>query len=82
MTSDADDETRPDFLKAAKEHFKDKALGKLAEQVPLGGEAFEVLKALEDEVKRARAADESARLRDFFVEHGGSRAPRSAVSTA
>jgi hypothetical protein len=69
MTSDADDETQPDFLKAAKEHFKDKALGKLAEQLPLGGEAFEVLKALEDEIKRARAADESARLRDFFVEH-------------
>jgi hypothetical protein len=69
MTSDADDETQPNFVKAAKEHFEEKVLGKLADQVPLGGEAFEVLKTLEGEVQRAQAADESARLRDFFVAH-------------
>jgi hypothetical protein len=69
MTSDADSETKPDFVKAAKEHFEELVLGKLAEQAPHGGEALELLNALADEVARARAASESAQLRDFFVEH-------------
>ena len=69
MTSDADSETKPDFVKAMKQHFEEKALGRLAEEAPYGGEALAVLNLLGAEVQRAQAASESAQLRDFFVEH-------------
>jgi hypothetical protein len=69
MTSNTDAEAKPDFVNALTEHFEEKVLGRLAEEVTYGGEALEVLTVLGAEVERARSARESADLRQFFVEH-------------
>jgi hypothetical protein len=69
MTSAADSETKPDFVKALTEHFKEKVLGRLAEEAPQGTEALEVLNLLGAEVERATKAKESATLRDFIIDH-------------
>jgi hypothetical protein len=71
LESSSDKATRPDFKKVVVEFFKDKIIGELAKKSNIHGasEAIDLLKKLEDEVKRAEAAKESADLRDFYVQH-------------
>jgi hypothetical protein len=71
LESSSDKATRPDFKAVVVEFFKEKIMGELAKRSEIHGasEAIDLLKKLEDEVKRAEAAKESADLRDFYVEH-------------
>lgn len=81
MESKSDKEASPDFQKAMGKFFIDKALGKFGTVTKwvLGEVAekhlkpidmgIEALKTLNEEVKRAEEAKESATLRDFYVRH-------------
>ncbi|MGD9928924.1 MAG: DUF4157 domain-containing protein [Mangrovibacterium sp.] len=71
LTSASDQETKPDFNKVIKSFFEEKLMGAIisVSKVKYAGDAFSLLGKLSDEMTRATAALESARLRDFYVEH-------------
>jgi uncharacterized protein DUF4157 len=70
LTSASDKEAKPEFAKVVKEFFGEKVMGELLKHsLPPTSEAFALLGKLDAEVKRAKAADESGAVRDFFVEH-------------
>jgi Domain of unknown function (DUF4157) len=84
LESKSDKEASPDFQKAMGKFFLEKAVGKIGavakwafgeisekatKPVDLG---LDALKALNEEVKRAEEAKESATLRDFYVQHNTS----------
>lgn len=68
LESSSDKATRPDFEKEVVEFFKDKIMGELAKRAEIHGtsEAIDLLKKLEDEMKRAEAAKGSTDRRDFM----------------
>jgi hypothetical protein len=71
LVSESDAATKPDFQKVVVLFFHEKVMGAIIKKagVPGAGDAFALLGKLGDEVKRAEAADASARVRDFFVSH-------------
>jgi len=81
MVSESDEAGKPDFKKAALQFFADTVIDSLLDitqlpglpkGVPQPGKAlYGLLQKLEAEYKRAGAAQESARLRDFFNTHIG-----------
>jgi Domain of unknown function (DUF4157) len=84
LESKSDKESSPDFQKAMGKFFLEKAVGKIGSVAKWAlGEVSEkatkpvefgldALKALNEEVKRAEEAKESATLRDFYVQHNTS----------
>jgi hypothetical protein len=84
LESKSDKESSPDFQKAMGKFFLEKAVGKIGSVAKWAlGEVsekatkpvefgLEALKALNEEVKRAEEAKESATLRDFYVQHNTS----------
>lgn len=84
LESKSDKESSPDFQKAMGKFFLEKAVGKIGAVAKWAlGEVSEkatkpvefgldALKALNEEVKRAEEAKESATLRDFYVQHNTS----------
>jgi hypothetical protein len=68
LKSESDAASKPDFQKATIKFFTDKVMGKIAEKGK-AGTPFELLGKLEEEYKRAQAAGDSARIRDFYVTH-------------
>jgi hypothetical protein len=73
LMSASDDEASPDFAGKMLTLFFDKALGevvkKATDKIPGLDIAVDALKGLWDEAERAKAADKSVRLRDFYTEH-------------
>lgn len=84
LESKSDKDSSPDFQKAMGKFFLEKAVGKIGSVATWAlGEVSEkatkpvefgldALKALNEEVKRAEEAKESATLRDFYVQHNTS----------
>jgi hypothetical protein len=68
LKSESDAASKPDFQKATIKFFADKVMGKIAEKGG-AGTPFELFGKLEEEYKRAQAAGDSARIRDFYVTH-------------
>jgi hypothetical protein len=77
LTSASDKSAKPNFKKVVQEFFWDKVTSEIISKskVPGAGDAFKLLGDLEKEVQRAAAAEESATLRKFIVDH------RNAVTT-
>ena len=70
LTSASDKEAKPEFAKVVKDFLGELVMGELIKHSkPPTSEAFALLGKLDAEVKRAEAADASAAVRDFFVEH-------------
>lgn len=71
MTSSSDKSTRPDFKGVVVDFFEEKILGELVKRSKIPGlsDTIDLLKKIDAEAKRAQTAQESASLRDFFVNH-------------
>ncbi|MEA2138690.1 MAG: hypothetical protein QOG56_1840 [Solirubrobacteraceae bacterium] len=71
LISESDIATKPNFQKVIVAFFSEKIMGAMIKKtgVSAAGDAFALLGKLTDEVKRAEAAQTSARVRDFFVSH-------------
>lgn len=69
MTSSADAEASPDFQKVVVGYFADKLMGAIMKHAPGASELDAVVKGLDGEYQRAAAAGESAKLRDFVIQH-------------
>ncbi|HEU4783988.1 MAG TPA: DUF4157 domain-containing protein [Ktedonobacterales bacterium] len=70
LVSSSDKETRPNFPNVILEFLREEAIGEIIKYVPLEmGRAYKLLTSLGTEDKKAQAAQDSAKLRDFVVSH-------------
>jgi hypothetical protein len=72
LTSASDKESKPNFNKVLVSYLEDKLMKEFISHIPGAGkdaatDVFAVLGKLPAEVERARAASDSAKLRDFYV---------------
>jgi Domain of unknown function (DUF4157) len=70
LASSSDKETRPNLPGVILDFLREEAVGEIIKYVPLEmGRAYKLLTSLGTEDKRAQAAQDSAKLRDFVVSH-------------
>ncbi len=70
LVSSSDKETRPNLPGVLLDFLREEAIGEIIKYVPLQmGRAYKLLTSLGTEDKRAQAAQDSAKLRDFVVSH-------------